>query len=285
MEDHYRTLQIDPSAEPEIIEAAWRRLAKLYHPDGARPNPQRMKAINAAHDVLKDPARRAAYDRQRTSKSVRPAEPQRPAAPAQPRATVDEDAWQEWRPGQGAYEVGSGSGPTATPDIACWQHPDQPAVVYCGSCGDPLCYGCAEQWSPPHCARCVRRHARRREWQIVWPLAYAAAWLITAMLWSGFASGWGAVQPWQQLAQVGPSAAIGYFVGCGLVGVIDLTFGNRWRHRRLLPTGCLGVLVGIPFALAAGCVMAPIRSTSATIGWVRALRMAREAHAQLSGTG
>lgn len=63
MEEYYRVLQVDPSAEPEVIEAAWRRLAQLYHPDGARPDPDRMKAINVAHDVLKDPERRAAHDR------------------------------------------------------------------------------------------------------------------------------------------------------------------------------------------------------------------------------
>lgn len=285
MEDHYRALQIDPSAQAEIVEAAWRRLAKIYHPDGTRPDAERMKAINAAHDVLKDPGRRAAYDRQRAAQSVRTIPPQRHAAPAEREPAADESAWQEWRPGQGPYEVGSATAPSSTPGIACWQHPDQPAVVYCDSCREPLCYGCAQRWSPPHCAWCVRRQARRREWQITWPLAYGLAWLVAAVLWVGLASNLGPGQPWQELAQAGPSAAIGYFVGCGLVGAVDLTLVNRRRRRRLLPIGCLGVLAGIPFALAAGSVMAPIRSTIATVGWARALRMARAAQDQLSEMG
>ncbi|NLD43706.1 MAG: J domain-containing protein, partial [Chloroflexi bacterium] len=30
---YYRILQVDPQAEPEVIEAAYRRLARMYHPD------------------------------------------------------------------------------------------------------------------------------------------------------------------------------------------------------------------------------------------------------------
>jgi Restriction endonuclease/DnaJ domain len=59
----YRTLQVDPRADVEVMEAAWRRLAQLYHPDGLRPDLPRMQAINRAHDVLGDPRQRAEYDR------------------------------------------------------------------------------------------------------------------------------------------------------------------------------------------------------------------------------
>lgn len=65
--DPYKTLQVDPEAEDEVIAAAYRRLARKYHPDVAA-NPEiaaRMKAINAAWEVLGDPARRAAFDHQR----------------------------------------------------------------------------------------------------------------------------------------------------------------------------------------------------------------------------
>jgi curved DNA-binding protein CbpA len=65
--DPYKTLQVDPEAEDEVIVAAYRRLARKYHPDVAA-NPEaaaRMAAINAAWDVIGDPARRAAYDRER----------------------------------------------------------------------------------------------------------------------------------------------------------------------------------------------------------------------------
>jgi curved DNA-binding protein CbpA len=65
--DPYKTLQVDPEAEDEVIAAAYRRLARKYHPDVAA-SPEiaaRMAAINAAWEVIGDPARRAAFDRQR----------------------------------------------------------------------------------------------------------------------------------------------------------------------------------------------------------------------------
>jgi len=60
----YQTLQLDPSAEPEVIEAAFKRLAMKYHPDRykAVDATERMREILAAKDVLADPAKRRAYD-------------------------------------------------------------------------------------------------------------------------------------------------------------------------------------------------------------------------------
>jgi curved DNA-binding protein CbpA len=65
--DPYKILQVDPEAEEEVIAAAYRRLARKYHPDTAT-GPEavgRMEAINAAWEVLGDPRRRAVHDRQR----------------------------------------------------------------------------------------------------------------------------------------------------------------------------------------------------------------------------
>lgn len=61
---YYALLQVDPAAEPEVIESAYRRLARKYHPD-VNPSPDalgRMRAINEAYRVLSQPALRAAYD-------------------------------------------------------------------------------------------------------------------------------------------------------------------------------------------------------------------------------
>ena len=68
--DPYKTLQVDPEADPEIIQAAYRRLAQKYHPDLAT-TPEaaaRMVAINNAWAVLRDPESRAAYDRERADR-------------------------------------------------------------------------------------------------------------------------------------------------------------------------------------------------------------------------
>jgi curved DNA-binding protein CbpA len=63
--DLYRVLQVDPSADPEVIEAAYKRLARKYHPDhnsaDARAE-ELMKRINEAFRVLGKPDLRADYD-------------------------------------------------------------------------------------------------------------------------------------------------------------------------------------------------------------------------------
>jgi len=65
--DPYKILQVDPEAEDEVIVAAYRRLARKYHPDTATGVEAvgRMEAINAAWEVLGHPKTRAAHDRQR----------------------------------------------------------------------------------------------------------------------------------------------------------------------------------------------------------------------------
>jgi curved DNA-binding protein CbpA len=62
--DAYKVLQVDREAEDEVIQAAYRRLARKYHPDLA-PDAEaarRMAAINAAWALIGTPAARAAYD-------------------------------------------------------------------------------------------------------------------------------------------------------------------------------------------------------------------------------
>lgn len=65
--DYYAVLQVDPRADTEVIEAAYRRLSRKYHPDvsGDPGAGRRMRDLNEAYEVLGDPKRRAAYDRRR----------------------------------------------------------------------------------------------------------------------------------------------------------------------------------------------------------------------------
>jgi hypothetical protein len=63
--DYYRLLQVDPSADPKIIDKAWRTLMidLNVHPD--RGGDTKMaQMVNAAHDVLMDPIKRKEYDAQ-----------------------------------------------------------------------------------------------------------------------------------------------------------------------------------------------------------------------------
>ncbi len=63
--DYYEILGVQRNASNEDLKAAFRRLARQYHPDvNKEPDAEeRFKEINEAYAVLSDPDRRAAYDR------------------------------------------------------------------------------------------------------------------------------------------------------------------------------------------------------------------------------
>jgi hypothetical protein len=64
MRDPYAVLGVSPGTDQRAIDTAYRRLCRRHHPDVSRdPNAgARMLEINAAYHVLRDPARRRAYD-------------------------------------------------------------------------------------------------------------------------------------------------------------------------------------------------------------------------------
>ena len=62
--DLYRVLQVDPAADSDVIQAAYRVLARKRHPDLVGDE-QGMKALNAAWEILGDAELRARYDRDR----------------------------------------------------------------------------------------------------------------------------------------------------------------------------------------------------------------------------
>jgi curved DNA-binding protein CbpA len=75
----YKVLAVDPSADIEVVAAAYRALSKKYHPD-VNPSPvaqAMMSDINRAYDMLKDPDRRRQVDEQlaRTRTYVPPRSP------------------------------------------------------------------------------------------------------------------------------------------------------------------------------------------------------------------
>lgn len=79
MGTHYDVLGVAPDASGEEIQRAYRRLARLHHPDVAPGgDPARMAAINGAWMVLSDPRQRQAYDaavRRPEGPAARPAPP------------------------------------------------------------------------------------------------------------------------------------------------------------------------------------------------------------------
>jgi molecular chaperone DnaJ len=64
--DYYSTLGVAKTATEKEIKQAFRKLARKHHPDvnpGDKSAETRFKEINEAYEVLKDPDKRAAYDR------------------------------------------------------------------------------------------------------------------------------------------------------------------------------------------------------------------------------
>jgi hypothetical protein len=95
--DYYHLLGVGVAASPEEIQAAYRRLAKEYHPDlhaGSAVAEGRMARLNVAKSVLLDRETRASYDQLRAARwrpaprVVRPGPPAPPPPQTRPTSTV-----------------------------------------------------------------------------------------------------------------------------------------------------------------------------------------------------
>src|ERR1700744_5523741 len=64
--DYYELLECERTADDKVIKSSYRRLPMQFHPDrnpGNHEAEAKFKAISEAYDCLKDPQKRAAYDR------------------------------------------------------------------------------------------------------------------------------------------------------------------------------------------------------------------------------
>lgn len=131
----YRVLQVDPAASPLVIQAAYRVLARIFHPDVDGDDAQ-MKRLNHAWSVLGDPRLRAEYDRQLAGRH--------PGAHASPGASAATSA--------GAYASTSGS-TTARTDTRSQDHAGPPVGA---PFGPLLTFGRYEGWTLGQVARVDR---------------------------------------------------------------------------------------------------------------------------------
>ena len=91
--DPYRILQVQYDADPDVVRAAYRVLARKVHPDASEPLDEtaerRMTDLNWAYTLVRDPVKREAWesDRRRTP----PPTPGEDATHGAPRGPLDSD--------------------------------------------------------------------------------------------------------------------------------------------------------------------------------------------------
>jgi molecular chaperone DnaJ len=92
--NHYQTLEVQPSATLFEIKQAYRRLVKLCHPDvnSTKSDSQQILELNAAYEVLSDTDQRANYDR----KLFEPAKPKTRQPSNRPTGQQADDEVQRW---------------------------------------------------------------------------------------------------------------------------------------------------------------------------------------------
>lgn len=147
--DPYKVLQVDPEADLEIIGVAYRRLARRHHPDvAAGPDARdRMAVLNAAWELLRDPVRRAAYDRGRRTQAPTTAAPVA-GTPSAPGRSPVEEVSRDWAPGRSTSGAGYDPASMRAPDEtgAAGPPPGNPS-------GSVLNFGRYAGWSVGEIAR------------------------------------------------------------------------------------------------------------------------------------
>ncbi|MGH7866515.1 MAG: J domain-containing protein, partial [Candidatus Dormibacteraceae bacterium] len=120
-ENPHLVLGLAPTAEPEVVQGAYKALAMKYHPDRNASGGQRMKAINAAYEAINDPQRRREWERWQSKGQTREqAGPKEPTSSwtAPPRSSANSSSQR------------------------CRHHPYCPEQGRCSSCGAAMCKLC-----------------------------------------------------------------------------------------------------------------------------------------------
>jgi hypothetical protein len=227
----YEVLQVDRRAEPEVLEAAYRRLARMYHPDVSSRSgaDQRMKEINAAYDVLRDRDRRAVYDRELAEAAAR-----KGVSHAEPETN------ERWEPA---------ASPSSTALLACREHAGTAAIGTCEECGAGLCSQCFDRFQPPWCSGCTLSWVSQRRSRV---------WL--AMAWFYGVGGLMVLQLARVLTQSPPAPAwLGAFLACAGYVVASYPSGLTALGGGQAVVEGADALFVVGFAAVVGPFVAPFR--------------------------
>lgn len=112
----YDVLQVSPWCEPEVIQAAYRALARTRHPDVNRdPDAdEQMRRLNVAYQTLSDPARRTRYDEELALEVARPVTARPSPSPVAPAPAWTPPPPTPIRPRPSAVHAGHGSAAAST---------------------------------------------------------------------------------------------------------------------------------------------------------------------------
>lgn len=150
LKNYYKILQIDPSAEPEMVETAYRRLARKYHPDQNQSDDAtvRMQELNEAYEILSDARKRTEYDRDFF---------------APEHATIGQAQTYQPRPTEATYQRTTNTNneqtavDTMTEKLYCANHPNVETLLRCNKCNKPICTKCAVRTAVGfRCKECIR---------------------------------------------------------------------------------------------------------------------------------
>ena len=91
--DPYRILQVQPDADPDVMKAAYRVLARKAHPDASAPLDEtaerRMMDLNWAYAIVRDPVKRQVWEADR--RRAPPPTPTEDATHGAPRGPLGAD--------------------------------------------------------------------------------------------------------------------------------------------------------------------------------------------------
>ena len=91
--DPYRILQVQPDADPDVVRAAYRVLARKIHPDAGSPlddvRERKMTDLNWAYSVVRDPVKRRVWESE--SRRAPPPTPAESATHGAPRGPLGAD--------------------------------------------------------------------------------------------------------------------------------------------------------------------------------------------------